>query len=63
MKRGCRYFFLIVILLLCGCNRDNKQNKDLLPADTATFAYEETGVADALTVDEDGLLYISRGSR
>lgn len=60
MKRSCRYFFLIVILLLCGCNRDNKQNKDLLPADTATFVYEEAGVADALTVDEDGLLYISR---
>lgn len=58
MKRSYRWLFLIVILLLCGCNREKEQNKELLSADTDLFAYEEAGEADALTVDEDGLLYV-----
>ena len=58
MKRSYRWFFLIVILLLCGCSRGKGQDKELLPADRATFVYEEVGTADALNVDEDGLLYV-----
>lgn len=58
MKRSYRWLFLIVILLFCGCNRENKKDMELLPADTAPFTYEEAGEADALTVDADGLLYV-----
>ncbi|MBP3594820.1 MAG: hypothetical protein J6J44_09855 [Lachnospiraceae bacterium] len=60
MKKSYSWLFLIVILLLCGCNRENKQDKDLLQADTAPFTYENAGEADALAVDANGLLYVCK---
>jgi len=59
MKQILQITFVLCLAVLCGCGEKNQQEKDLLPASRETFVYTEIEEADCMTVDEDGLLYIS----
>lgn len=45
--------------MFSGCNRENQQEKEMLPIAHEPFVYTEISGADCLTVDDNGLIYTS----